>query len=189
MPQINLLPWRQELRKARQKQFIQISLLVVLLTALLMAAFGAFLDYRTDLQLSRNQIIEHGIRDLNREISEVRALRKKRDQLLEWVSIVQRLQTNRSDPIRIFNDLAHATGESLYLTRLEKKDNQLLLEGEAADNRAISGLMRNLARSDYLLNPVLTDVSASTANPGFNRFKLTLQQKSSASQPEEEATP
>lgn len=174
MPRINLLPWREELRKERQKNFTQISLLFVLLAALLSVVAGQLIEQRIDVQRGRNQLITTHIDELNREIQEVRALRKKRDQLLSWIDIVQNLQADRGDPVKMFNDIATATTAQLYLTRIQKEGNLLTLEGEAAGNREISLLMRSLAQSEILQDPTLTDVSASTVNAGFNHFTLQV---------------
>ncbi len=180
MPQINLLPWREELRKQRQKTFIQTTLLIGAVTLLIMVAAGQLVSRQIDDQNSRNNLIQMQIDVLNTEIQEVRALRKKRDQLLDWIGIVQNLQHNRSDIVHIMNSIAHATGPQLYLTRLKLDGNLLTLEGEAAGNRQISNLMRNLAQADVLINPTLTDVSASTVNRGFNHFTLQIEHKDSS---------
>ena len=177
MPQINLLPWREELRQRRQKSFIQQTLLIGLVTLLVLAAAGQLIDVTIDAQKQRNNLIQAEINSVNIEIQEVRALRKKRDQLLNWIEIVQGLQQNRNDIIHTLNSIAHATSDQLYLTLLKQDSSTLTLEGEANGNRQISYLMRNLAQAKTLENPTLTDVSASTKNPGFNHFTLKIEQR------------
>lgn len=177
MPQINLLPWREELRQQQQKTFIQICLLVGLVTLLLVIAIGQLVDHQIDKQQKRIGLIQGQIESLNIEIQEVRALKKKRDQLLNWIEVVQNLQNNRSALVEIMNSIVQATTPQLYLTRLQLKATTLTLEGEAASNRQISTLMRNLTASPILINPTLTAVTASTLNPGFNHFTLQLEQK------------
>lgn len=187
MPKINLLPWREEQRRQKQNAFIQISALIGLVTLLIITAAGQLINYRIDAQNERNQLIQSQINILNTEIKEVRALQKKRDQLLSWIGVVQNLQHNRSDIVRIMNAVTLATSSQLYLTRLQLEGRTLTLEGEAADNRQISNLMRNLSPAKILANPTLTDVSASTTNDGFNRFALKVEYQKTAPHPIEES--
>lgn len=187
MPLINLLPWREELRKQRQKTFIQITLLIGLLTFLLMVVAGQLIDYQINTQNSRNSLIQSQINVLNNEIQEVRALRMKRDQLLAWIDIVQSLQQNRSDIVHIMNNIAHATSAQLYLTSLQLEDRTLIIEGEAAGNSQIAALIRNLSQSDILINPQLKDVSASSINRDFNHFTLQMEHKTPSPTAEQEA--
>lgn len=176
MPRINLLPWREELRQQRQKQFIQITLLLVLAVILVLIAAGQLIEMQTDRQNQRNTLIRTHIGQLNQEIQEVKALRQKREQLLEWIGIVNALQADRNTIVNVFNEIAHATRGQLYLTRIEKQGNLMTLEGEAATNRDISELMRHLARSETLQDPILTDVSTSNSDSAFNRFVLQIYQ-------------
>lgn len=180
MPQINLLPWREELRRQRQKSFIQTTLLIGLVTFLIMVAAGQLVGHQISNQNSRNNLIQSQINILNTEIQEVRALRKQRDQLLDWMAIVQNLQHNRGDIVLILNNIAHSTSPQLYLTSLQLENNTLKIEGEAAGNHQIATLIRNLGQSDILVNPQLTDVSASTINKTFNHFTLQLDHKNSS---------
>lgn len=185
MPQINLLPWREEQRKQRQTSFVQLTILIGMATLLVILLIGQLVSYRIDNQNSRNQLIQSEINILNSEIQEVRALRKKRDQLLSWIDVVQSLQHNRSDIVHILNSIAGATGPELYLTQLRFEGRTLTLQGEAENNREISNLMRRLAQSEVLANPTLTDVSSSSVNTGFNRFTLQIEHKGSTSTPRE----
>lgn len=187
MPQINLLPWREELRQRRQKSFIQQTLLIGLVTLLVLVAAGQLIDATIDAQKQRNELIQAQINSVNIEIQEVRALRKKRDQLLNWIEIVQGLQQNRNDIIHTLNSIAHATSDQLYLTRLKQDGSTLTIEGEADGNRQISHLMRKLAQAKTLENPTLTDVSASTKNAGFNHFTLKVEQHIPARLTQQEA--
>ena len=174
MPKINLLPWREELRQQRQKTFLQLSLLAVLCAGLFIFSYGLLINHQIDDQSARNQMIQQGITSLDRDIQEVQALRKKREQLLEWVQIIQNLQADRGNTVHIVNNLAHASIDALYLTRVSKEGNEIQITGEAKNNREISSLMRHLARSPSFDDPVLTDVNSSQNKQGFSSFTLLV---------------
>jgi type IV pilus assembly protein PilN len=176
MPQINLLPWREERRQRRQKNFLQLVSLVVLFAVLITLAIGQLVQYQVDTQTHRNSIIQQGIKTLDKDIKEIRALRKKREQLLNWIQIIQNLQADRNSVVLIMNSLAHAGIDELYLTEAIKQGNTLQLTGEAGSNRQISDLMRHLAGIEIFDTPALTDVSTSENTSGFSRFVLQVTQ-------------
>lgn len=188
MPRINLLPWREALRAERQKQFIQLCLLVVLIAGLLITAASQWVSYQTSQQQQRNQLIERRMTLLDEQLQEVKALRQRREQMLTWISVVRELQQNRGNSVQLFNQIVHAISDGLYLTRIEKQDNRLTLEGEASGNRQISELMRNLSQSTELQEPTLNDVSASSRTPGFSRFVLELRLPADTRTPTAEAS-
>ena len=57
MAKINLLPWRDELREQRKKQFIMICLAVVLLGATAVAGAWFYYDHKLADQEQANQLV------------------------------------------------------------------------------------------------------------------------------------
>lgn len=184
MPRINLLPWREELRQQRQRKFTQGMLLVMLAAILFIVGLAQLIKQQQHAQESRNQFILLQIGLQNNEIKEVQALKKQRDTLLAWVDIVHQLQSNRGVIVNQLNLLAHSVVDDLYFTSIKQTGGILTLEGEAKTNRQISDLMRQLAQSEIMNEPLLTDVSASRINPGFSQFTLQIVQQ----RPEKGAT-
>ena len=79
MARLNLLPWREELRKEREKEFY-----IMLATAavLAVALWGAIHYYHTlliDRQNARNAFLEQEITKLDKKIEEIRQLEKAKE--------------------------------------------------------------------------------------------------------------
>lgn len=176
MPRINLLPWREEKRNRCQKIFVRFALLVIFSASLLTFSYSLLINHDIDQQVTRNQFIQQGIDALDRDIAEVQALKKKREQLLNWVQIIQHLQADRGNTVQIMNEMAHANIEHLYLTQVSKTGNILQIKGIAQNNHQISRFMRHLARSSLFDDPVLTDVNSSKDKQDFSRFTLQVSQ-------------
>ncbi|OPX54496.1 type IV pilus assembly protein PilN [Oceanospirillum multiglobuliferum] len=174
MPRINLLPWREEQRQQRQQQFIRILVLVVLVAVLLIAGVAQLIKQQQQTQQNRNNFIRLQIEQQNSEIKEVQALRKQRSTLLAWIDIVHQLQSDRSHIVSQLNLLARAAVDDLYFTSVQQTDGYLIIKGEAKNNRQISDLMRHLAHSELMKEPLLTDVSTSQINTGFSQFTLQI---------------
>lgn len=186
MAKINLRPWREELRAEKQKQFI-----TVLLGAAIVAAGLAFLwktdmDNRIAYQESRNDYIEAASRQLDSQIKEIEELRKRREELLARMEVIQDLQGKRPVIVRVFDELVRTLPEGLFYTDLNKKEDLLTIAGMAESNSRISTLMRNFERSDWFTSPNLTSVAAADSRrDGYSAFNLSVSQ--TTPEPEEES--
>ncbi|WP_226643461.1 PilN domain-containing protein [Microbulbifer variabilis] len=175
MAKINLLPWRQEYRAQKQKEFQQVLVLVIMAAALSVFLWMKTVDQQVALQNERNQILQVKIDALNKQVSEIKDLKKRRQELIDRMRVIQELQGNRPLAVRYFDELVQATPEGLWLTSLERKGNGLSVSGIAESNNRVSSFMRNLDQSNWYESPNLTDV---TASPAFGEqasaFQLTV---------------
>lgn len=192
MAKINLLPWRQELRKQRQQEFIAI-LLGVVMVAVALVLFGHMaLSKQVSDQEERNQYIKAEIGKLDTQIKEIDELQKRREELLARMKVIQDLQGRRPVIVRIFDEFVRVMPDGVYLTSLERKGDVFSLTGVAESANQVSNLMRNLDASPWFKNPQLSTVAADAnarrsdkdedKQPG-NRFSMTVQLESPDAQP------
>lgn len=174
MAKINLLPWREELRKERQQEFIGIIMLVVLSAAALVWFVTGHVEGQWKAQKSRNAFIQKEISVLSEQISEIQELRDKREQLLERMKLIQDLQGNRPIIVRLFDEIARSIPDDLYFTTLDIKGTQVSVKGRAKSNNRVAALMRNFDDSDWFDAPNLISVKAEKG--GYNRFEVTMTQ-------------
>lgn len=92
MARINLLPWREELRKERKRQFMVVWCATVLFGIALIFIGDLRINNNISYQKGRNQYLQHQIAQLNEQISEIKDLRTKKEQLLERMRVIQNLQ-------------------------------------------------------------------------------------------------
>ncbi len=185
MAKINLRPWREELRAEKQKRFV-----VTLVGAAIVAAGLVFLwktdtDNRIAYQQSRNDYIQAASRQLDSQIREIQELRKKREELLARMEVIQDLQGKRPVIVRVFDELVRTLPEGLFYTELSKTGERLAINGMAESNSRISSLMRNFERSDWFANPGLTTVAAAdNRRAGYSAFRLSVNQTTPESEEE-----
>ena len=160
MPHINLLPWRDELRKRREKEFI----ITAVAAAVLMGAvvFGVHLHYTGLIthQNARNQFLETEIAALNKKIEEIQELQKERDRLIARTKVIQELQSGRPEIVHVFEEIVNTIPDGVYYTKIAQNGRSLSLEGIAQSNARVSSLMRRLEGSDYFQNPKLLEIKA-----------------------------
>lgn len=164
MPHINLLPWRDELRKRREKEFI----ITAVIAALLMGGvvLGVHLHYESRIayQNQRNQFIETEIAALDKKIKEIEDLKKERDRLIARTEVIQNLQAGRPEIVHVFDELVTTLPEGVYYTKVAQKGRSLNLQGVAQSNARVSSLMRNLDTSTWLTNPLLREIKKRTTD-------------------------
>ncbi|HEY9118391.1 MULTISPECIES: PilN domain-containing protein [Marinobacter] len=186
MAKINLRPWREELRAEKQKQFV-----VMILGAAILAAGLAFLwktdmDSRIAYQQSRNAYIQTAMKQLDAQIKEIESLKRKRDELLARMKVIQDLQGKRPVIVRVFDEMVRTLPDGLFYTDLKKVGDRIDVVGMAESNSRISSLMRKFDESDWFTDPNLTNVAAADKRrAGYSQFNLSVQQKTPEAEGEE----
>ncbi|MFU8894971.1 MAG: PilN domain-containing protein [Gammaproteobacteria bacterium] len=184
MHRINLLPWRAELRKERQKNFAISAVVAVLAGVLIMWSVNAFLQGRIDHQNARNQRLQQEIAVLDEQIKEIRNLRLRKDRLLLRMEAIDELQRARPEVARLFDEIVRVMPDGVYLTEFTQRGRSLLFKGVAESSTRVSTLMRNIAASQTMADPRLQVVQSGqrgTAQAGAGRradFTLAARQAS-----------
>lgn len=183
MAKINLLPWRQEQRKEQQRQFLTIMLLMVVLVGLGVLATHLQYARKIGIQESRNNYIREHIKKVETQIQEINQLATKKERLLARMEIIQQLQRNRPEIVRLFDELVRVLPEGVHLNKLKQTGRNLSMQGIAQSNARVSALMRNIDQSDWMASPALeiiqTDNKSGKKTEGSSRqFSLRAVQKS-----------
>jgi type IV pilus assembly protein PilN len=173
MARINLLPWREERRKLRNREaqtlFGATAIGAVLVVLLIAFQYGRLIDG----QLARNQLLQSEIAAVDIKIKEVEEFEKERSRLLSRKQIIEQLQSSRSVMVHLFDDLVRTLPEGVRLTSIKQAGDQLTMEGTAESNARVSEYMRKLEGSQWLGNPDLQIVEAKGADKR-NRYVFTL---------------
>lgn len=155
MTHINLLPWREELRKKQREDFLASMLLWMLLAAGVMGAVHLRLGQTIDWQERRNAFLQSEIRILEEKIKEIDSLDAKKRGLLARMEIIQQLQVSRPEMVHVFDEIARRVPEGVALTEIVQGDRRLIINGVAQSNALVSSFLNNLAASPWLAKPVL----------------------------------
>jgi type IV pilus assembly protein PilN len=178
MAKINLRPWREELRAEKQKQFVVMIFGAAIIAAGLAFLWKSDLDSRIAYQESRNSYIQTATKELDQQIKEIESLKRKRDQLLARMTVIQDLQGKRPVIVRVFDELVKTLPDGLYYTELTKREDQLSIVGMSESNSRIASLMRRFEESDWFTQPNLSNVaSAENRRAGYSQFNLTVAQQ------------
>jgi type IV pilus assembly protein PilN len=173
MARINLLPWREERRKLRNREaqtlLVATAFGALIVVALIVLQYGRMIDS----QLARNQLLTSEIAAVDRKIKEVEDFEKERSRLVARMQIIEQLQSSRSQGVKLFDDLVRTLPEGVRLTAIKQAGDQLTLEGAAESNARVSEYMRKLQASNSMGNPDLQIVEAKGADKR-NRYSFIM---------------
>jgi type IV pilus assembly protein PilN len=155
MTRINLLPWRETLRKEQQRQFISIAAGAAVLTAVIMVYIHIHVSGMINGQTARNNFLEQQITAVDKKITEIKELQSEKQQLIARMNIIQQLQSRRPEIVHVFDEMAREVPDGIYLTNIKQTGDSLLIEGVAESNARVSAFMRNLDASQWFKNPGL----------------------------------
>jgi type IV pilus assembly protein PilN len=178
MIRVNLLPHRAEARKRREQQFAMLGGLAVALALVFAGAVWFFLDNQVDQQRRNVAYMNSEIAKLDKQIDEIHKIREETASLLAKKQVVENLQSNRSEPVQLLDQLLRQLPEGVYLKSVRQVGPKVNLVGYAQSNARVSTLMRNLGASPYLENPELLEIKAvpSPTSPGsrVNEFSMNI---------------
>jgi type IV pilus assembly protein PilN len=173
MPRINLLPWREQERKVRRREFYIAAGAAVFAGILFMA--GGKLVYASwiDSQTEKNNLLKKEIVKLDSQIADIQDLENRKQRLVARMEIIEKLQRSRPEVVHLFDEMVKTVPEGIYLTEIKQTNRKLEIKGVAQSSTRVSTFMRNIDASTWMDNPVLQVVEAAKDSPtGGSSFTL-----------------
>jgi len=175
MARINLLPWRAERRKVRQKEFGVMLVLAALAGLALWFLVNTYYNNQIDGQNERNAYLQTEITQVDGKIKEIEELDKQKARLLARKEVIEQLQANRSQMVHLFDSLVRTIPDGVVLTSIKQEGEKLTLEGRSQSNARVSTYMRNLEGSGWMTRPELSIIEAKGTVKGLPyAFSLTV---------------
>jgi type IV pilus assembly protein PilN len=175
MIRINLLPHREEKRRARQVQFFTLSALSLILGVLVLGLVHVAISTQIYYQERRNEYLKQETAILDKQILEIRKLREQTKSLLERKDAVEKLQSDRARVVHLLDQMLRILPEGVYIKSLRQNGEGINLVGYAQSNARVSTLMRAIEDSPWLESPALVEIHATTANGArLSEFTLTF---------------
>jgi len=184
---INLLPHREERRRARQRQFVSLAITLALLSLGIIALVHAVFSAQIENQNSRNRLLKTEIAKLDEQIKEIDRLREQIQAVISRKQVVETLQANRSEAVHLLDQLVRQLPDGVYLRAIKQAGTKVTLTGYAQSNARVSTLMRNIESSPWVGQPELVEIklvpapgSPPAAGLKMSEFTLNPQVKRAA---------
>jgi type IV pilus assembly protein PilN len=174
MPRINLLPWREQERKVRRREFMVAAGAAVFAAGIFVLGGKLVYSSWTEAQLEKNNLLKKEIVKLDAQIADIQDLENRKQRLVARMEIIEKLQRKRPEIVHLFDELVRTVPEGVYLTQVKQTgDRKLEIHGVAQSSTRVSTFMRNIDASTWMDNPVLQVVEATPGSPtGGSSFTL-----------------
>jgi len=174
MPRINLLPWREQERKVRRREFGVAALGAIIAAGVFVLGGKLLYSSWIDAQNEKNNLLHQEIVKLDAAIADIQDLENRKQRLVARMEIIEKLQRKRPEIVHLFDEIVKTVPEGVYLTGIKQNGNKLEIHGIAQSSTRVSTFMRNIDSSVWMDNPVLLVVeSAKDSMTGGSNFTLT----------------
>ena len=151
MTRINLLPYREEKKKASAKRQLLIGLVsfgtfFLVIVSLHVYVIMGVAKLETKVKSARIQLdaLTKVTGNLEKFKADKKILEKK-------IGVIKDLEKNKAYPVHIMDELAsRISPDSEWLTSVTEKDTSLRVKGVAVNNPAIAQFMKRLEESPYI---------------------------------------
>ena len=175
MIRINLLPHREEAKKAKREQFYVLTGLVSVLGALIVFAIYTLIDGQISAQTGNNDFLKKEIAVLDKQLDEIKRLKEQTQALLSRKQVIENLQRDRGETVYLLSEMVKQVPEGVYIRTLKQEGLKVSLTGYAQSNARVSALMRNIDASPWLESPQLVEVKAGILNGRrINEFSMNF---------------
>jgi type IV pilus assembly protein PilN len=149
MIEINLLPVREERRKADLQQQGVLLLATVIGSMVLVGGYHAYLRSSVSSAQDGTRQLQRQIDAFGPQLKQVEGFRAAKAEIEQKLSVIEDLDRSRSGPIRVLDELASHTPERVWLTKLETGASGVGIEGVSLDNELVALFLTALGESPY----------------------------------------
>ncbi|WP_298775577.1 PilN domain-containing protein [uncultured Shewanella sp.] len=182
MANINLLPWREEARERRKKDYVRVLVLVFLVSVLMSYLSLLVVNGLISEQKGRNDYLLSEIQYLDKQIEEIQSIRVRKKDIERRTDIILNLQQARNLPTRVLDELVKVVPAGVYLSSIKKKGAALLIEGRSESNNHVANMMRKVKASQWLHDPNMQLITVhDEASRQLQRFILQVSVVNAAS--------
>lgn len=160
MSNINLLPWREVIKERQRKNFFKLMFIFFVAGAIIAILFFFALDMQISRQNSRNSQWENEIKVVDQKIAEIEKLKQRRQELIDRMSAIDKLQQSRNIPVHLYSDLPTLVSSGVYLGYMNYDNRIVKVGGLAESNPRLSSMLRNIDNSQWLGNASITQTKA-----------------------------
>jgi len=153
MRRINLLPWREERRQKRQRDFVIHLLLAAGVGVVVSFGIHSYMQAQIEFQNERNAFLEDKIKELDRKIETINELKQRKAELTARMEVIEKLQSSRPTIVHLMENLVSTLPDGIQLSDVTvKNDKSISLQGKADAQARVATYLRRLNDADYVGN-------------------------------------
>jgi type IV pilus assembly protein PilN len=179
MIQINLLPWREQMRQLKKTQFTTSLALCIILSLFILFVFHVYYSSLAGKQDGLNAILSTEINDEQNALNEMSSKEDEKKSIDVQLKFIINLYSESYNAIRFLNELVLMVPNSILLTQIRRNGNQITLTGLAKSENDVTQLLDYISRSPNFNQPTLSAINLenTSSDNSLRNFKLTFEQK------------
>lgn len=180
MIQINLLPWREAEKEARKVRFVAILAGFIGLSLFILVILHFYIDHSINRQLLRNSYLQSRLDQEQQNLGNLKKMKEQQAVFMSELYFIIKLREQSLQVIRLLDNLTKTIPNTVFLNKIMRQKDTIVLDGEAESNLNITQFMKNLGQSHYFTPPILNEITAKpNANTmGMQDFELKMEQQS-----------
>jgi type IV pilus assembly protein PilN len=142
---INLLPVRQVRKREMGRQFLVLVAGALIVTGI--ANYAWYASRESERARLQDQLDEtqRRIDALEKQIGEVNDLKKRKKEVEDKLSVLDKLKKQRSGPVKLLDALSSAIPKKVFVAEFDEKANAVKVVGTGESHEDVSEFMRGLA--------------------------------------------
>ncbi len=162
---INLLPHREEAKKARADAFKAYMLVAAFAGGLIAGLVYLSYEMQISNQDKRNTELVAANTQLDLEIKQVATLEKEIAGLKARQQAVENIQAERNLPVYLLNELVKRVPDGMVINSIKQENTVVSVNGISPSNERVAEFLRNLSNNNsYISSPELIEIVAGTTN-------------------------
>lgn len=177
MSNINLLPWRTEQIFYKNNIFIGICSAMAIVMIVVTLILNGFIEILSAYRSKEIDKLNEKINIYQAKNKEIAGLKERKKLLLDRLSIINDLQSQRALMVNILDRIASTVPSGISLKQMDLKGNILSINASSESNSRISEFMRNLEKTNIFVTPRLKEIKTSqnTTNSSLQFIDFNLE--------------
>lgn len=179
MIQINLLPWREQARQQKHKEFGYTVGAFITLTIISIIFTHFHYTGKIKTEIKRNAFMKTEVGTENQTLLNLNEKLKKGEALDAELHFLMSLREKSYQAVSLLDELARVIPEAVTLSQVVREDNAISISGNALSDYQVTLLMKNMTKSPTFNQPELNQINAQDndkSNGTLFQLKVTLKE-------------
>ncbi|MBW3697349.1 pilus assembly protein PilN [Vibrio sp. T187] len=182
--QINLLPWRDEIRAQHRRRFVGLLAVGTIIAVIAQWSIGHYFKQQQNEQQARLSYLNQYISQLDQRIRSLKIAEQEHQAILTRLDVVESLQSGRNKTTEFMNLMPKMIPEGVYVDKIKMNGQDLEISGISDSTARLATMLDNLERSQYLKNVEMHSIihNRKRFSKEFQTFKVSFTLKPSVLQ-------
>lgn len=163
MISINLIDWRSQKILILNRRFAFLAGAAVVAWIFLAILIYIFISLQISTAKGDIEYLDQQVKLLSGPLDEIKELQKQKDTLLSRRKAIDALQGSRTLIVNIFDNIVRAIPDGVVLNALQRKGDDVIMNGVSDSNYSISVLMENIQHLPWVKSAKLGEIKGGTA--------------------------